>query len=177
MSTCALRPDGIWGPGGSLMLDSLAELLAAGTMVARVGGMGGLHDHVYIDNLVHAHLLVADVLVPGSPVLRQGLLYFGWGAGPHVRLVRPLFEGLGYQVPERNIPAAPLRVVATLWQWLHFKLGIPEPLLTPHELNKLTISTIAHSNAAKRDFGYAPVKSVAEGMAASIAYYRAQAGE
>ena len=35
--TCALRPCGIWGPGGSLMLDKLVEQLEAGTMVARIG--------------------------------------------------------------------------------------------------------------------------------------------
>jgi hypothetical protein len=61
--TCALRPNGIWGAGGSIILDTLMEKLKAGQMVARIGGMGGLHDHVHIDNLVHAHLLAADALV------------------------------------------------------------------------------------------------------------------
>ena len=176
ISTCALRPDGIWGPSGSLMLDSLVQQLNEGKMVARIGGMGGLHDHAHIDNLVHAHLLVADALVPGSPVCGKAYFISDGEPARMFDFVRPLFEGLGYQVPKRNIPAAPMRLIATLWQWLHFKLGIPEPLFSPHELNKLTISQVVHCDAAKRDFDYESVKTVAEGMTESIAYYRAQAG-
>jgi 3beta-hydroxy-Delta5-steroid dehydrogenase / steroid Delta-isomerase len=173
LSTCALRPDGIWGAGG-IMLDTLVEQLHDGKMVARIGGMGGLHDHVHIDNLVHAHLLAADTLAPDGPLC--GKAYFVSDGEPArmFDFVRPLFEGLGYQVPKRNIPAAPLRTMVTVWQWLHFKLGISEPIFTPHELNKLTISNVIHSDAARRDFGYVPVKSVAEGMAEAIAHYRAQ---
>ena len=63
-----------------------------------------------------------------------------------------------------------------IWQWLHFKLGIAEPLFTPHELNKLVISHVVSSSAARRDFGYQPIKSIDDGMAECIAYYRAQLG-
>jgi 3beta-hydroxy-delta5-steroid dehydrogenase/steroid delta-isomerase len=172
--TCALRPDGIWGPGGSLMLDTLVEQLEAGNMVARIGGDGGQHDHVNIDNLVHAHLLAAEAMEVGSRVC--GHAYFISDGEPAAMFdfVRPFFEGLGYQVPKANIPVAPLRFIMNIWEWLHFKLGIPEPLFTPHELNKLTISNIVHSDAAQRDFGYRPVKSVAECMTESIEYYLAK---
>ena len=176
LSTCALRPDGIWGAGGSLMLDSLVEQLEDGKLVARIGGMGGLHDHAHIDNLVHAHLLAADALVPDSPVCGKAYFISDGEPARMFDFVRPLFEGLGYQVPERNIPAAPIRLLMTLWQWMHFKWGLPAPLFSPHELNKLTISQVVHSDAAKRDFGYAPVKTVAAGMAESIAYYRVKGG-
>lgn len=175
--TCAMRPDGIWGPGGSLMLDTLVQQLREGKMVARIGGKGGQHDHVNIDNLVHAHLLAADAMAPDSPVC--GSAYFiSDGEPAHMfDFVRPLFEGLGYQVPKANLPAAPLRITMQAWEWLHFKLGIPEPLFSPHELNKLTISHVVYSDAAKRDFGYQPVKSVAACMADCIEYYRAQIGD
>jgi 3beta-hydroxy-delta5-steroid dehydrogenase/steroid delta-isomerase len=172
--TCALRPDGIWGPGGSLMLDSLVEQLRDGKMVVRIGGQGACHDHVNIDNLVHAHILAAEALNADSPVC--GKAYFISDGEPACMFdfVRPLFEGLGYQVPKHSIPAAPLRGMVTAWQWLHFKLGLPEPLFSPHELNKLTISHVINSDAAKRDFGYQPVKSVVDAMAESIEYYRVQ---
>jgi 3beta-hydroxy-delta5-steroid dehydrogenase/steroid delta-isomerase len=61
-----------------------------------------------------------------------------------------------------------------IWEYLHFKLGIAEPLFSPHELNKLTISTVANSEAAKRDLGYAPIRSVADCMQECIEYYREQ---
>lgn len=172
LSTCALRPDGIWGAGGCLMLDTMYEKLKAGQMVARIGGMGGLHDHVHVDNLIHAHLLAADALTADSPV--GGKAYF-ISDGEPARMfdfIRPFFEGLGYQVPKRNIPAAPVMLVMRAWQWLHFKLGMPAPSFTPHELNKLTISNVIYSDAAIRDFGYGPVKSVEDGMQEAVAYYR-----
>jgi 3beta-hydroxy-Delta5-steroid dehydrogenase / steroid Delta-isomerase len=175
--SCALRPDGIWGPGGCLMLDLLLEQLKEGRMVARIGGQGALHDHVNIDNLVHAHILAAEALTPGSPV--GGKAYFISDGEPAFMFdfVRPFFEGMGYQVPKPNIPAAPIRAVMTAWQWLHFKVGIPEPIFSPHELNKLTISHVINSEAAKRDFAYEPIKSVAEGMVESLEYYHALADQ
>jgi 3beta-hydroxy-Delta5-steroid dehydrogenase / steroid Delta-isomerase len=171
--TCALRPDGIWGTGGSIMLDTLLEQLQAGNMVARIGGQGGQHDHVHVDNLVHAHLLAAEALSPESPV--AGRAYFISDGEPAAMFdfVKPFFEGLGYQVPKANIPARPVYLLMKAWEWLHFKFGIAEPLFTPHELNKLTISHVVSSDAATRDFGYQPIKSVADGMTESISYYRA----
>jgi len=174
LMTCALRPDGIWGPGGSLMLDMLVDQLRTGKMVARIGGDGAIHDHVHIDNLVHAHLLAAQSLTTGSPVC--GAAYFVSDGEPEAmfEFIRPLFEGLGYKVPKASIPAAPLRGVLKVWEWLHFKAGIAAPFISPHELNKATISHVAYSNAAMQDFGYMPIKSVAAGMADSIAYYLEQ---
>lgn len=171
--TCSIRPDGIWA-GGSLMLDILFEKLKAGQMVARIGGMGGVHDHVHVDNLVHAHLLAADALAPGSPVC--GRAYFITDGEPArmFEFVRPLFEGLGYTIPRPNIPAAPLMLLMRGWQWLHFKIRFPPPIFSPHELSKLTTSSVASSDAAERDFGYRPVRTVGEGMQEAIAYYRAK---
>ncbi|MFT5484098.1 MAG: 3beta-hydroxy-delta5-steroid dehydrogenase/steroid delta-isomerase [Halieaceae bacterium] len=170
--TCSLRPDGIWGPVGNIMLDTLLEQLIAGRMVARIGGQGGHHDHVHVDNLVHAHLLAADALSADGPL--GGKAYFISDGEPAAMFdfLKPFFEGLRYQVPKPNIPAAPLRLIMRLWQWLHFKFGISEPLFTPHELNKLVISNVVSSDAAKRDFGYQPIKSVSQGMAESVESYR-----
>jgi 3beta-hydroxy-delta5-steroid dehydrogenase/steroid delta-isomerase len=172
--SCALRPDGIWGAGGALMFDLLVAQLREGRMVARIGGDGALHDHVNIDNLVHAHILAAEALTHDSPVC--GKAYFiSDGEPAHMfEFVRPLFEGLGYKVPKPNIPAAPIRALMTAWQWLHFRVGVPEPLFSPHELNKLTISHVVNSDAAKRDFDYQPIKSVADGIKESVEYYLAQ---
>jgi 3beta-hydroxy-delta5-steroid dehydrogenase/steroid delta-isomerase len=169
--SCALRPDGIWGPGGSLMLDKLVDQLRSGKMVARIGGDGAQHDHVYIDNLVHAHLMAAVALTPGSPVC--GNAYFVSDGEPDYmfKFVRPLFEGLGYKVPAASIPAAPLRAVLKAWEWLHFKTGITAPFISPHELNKASISHVIYSDAAQRDFGYQPITTVAAGMIESVAYY------
>ncbi len=171
--TCALRPDGIWGAGGSLMLDILFEKLKAGHMVLRIGGMGGIHDHVHVDNLVRAHLLAADALVPGSPVCGKGYFISDGVPARMFQFARPFFEGLGYQIPRYSVRVAPVMQLMKVWEWLHFKMGIPAPMFTPHELSKLTVSTVVSSAAASRDFGYRPVKTVAEGMREAVEYYLA----
>ncbi|CAA0079343.1 3 beta-hydroxysteroid dehydrogenase/Delta 5--_4-isomerase [Halioglobus japonicus] len=170
--TCALRPDGIWGAGGSMMLDILAEKLKAGLLRVRVGGMGGIHDHVHIDNLVSAHLLAAAALVPGSPVCGKGYFISDGVPARMFQFARPFFEGLGYELPKYSIPVAPVMLLMRAWQWLHFKAGIRAPMFTPHELTKLTVSTVVSSAAAARDFGYKPVKTVSEGMREAVEFYR-----
>lgn len=170
--TCALRPDGIWGAGGSMMLDILAEKLRAGLLRMRVGGMGGIHDHVHIDNLVSAHLLAAGALLPGSPVCGRAYFISDGVPARMFQFARPFIEGLGYKMPRYSIPLAPLMLLMRAWQWLHFKAGIPQPMFTPHELSKLSVSTVVSSAAAARDFGYRPVKTVADGMREAVAYYR-----
>ena len=172
--TCALRPDGIWGAGGSVMLDTLVAMLKAGRMVSLTGSMEGIHDHVHVDNLVAAHLLAADALRPGGPVCGKAYFISDGVPARMFQFVEPLFTGLGYARPRYTIPVESLTLLMRAWQWLHFKIGITAPLLSPHELNKLAVSTVVSSAAAARDFGYRPVKSVGEGMREAVAYYRAQ---
>lgn len=174
--TCALRPDGIWGAGGSLMLDILVAKLRAGQMKARIGGMGGMHDHVHVDNLVNAHLLAATALTRGSRVCGRAYFISDGVPARMFEFVKPVFEGLGYPLPRYSIPVGPLKLLLRAWQWLHFKLGIPSPVLSPHELDKLSVSHVVSSAAAARDFAYRPVKSVGEGMREAVAYYRARDG-
>jgi 3beta-hydroxy-delta5-steroid dehydrogenase/steroid delta-isomerase len=66
--TTALRPDGIYGPGNNVMMDGVFEQVTKGRLVATIGFPGALHDHIYVDNLVHAEILIAKNLVPGRPV-------------------------------------------------------------------------------------------------------------
>ncbi|NND66447.1 MAG: NAD-dependent epimerase/dehydratase family protein [Halioglobus sp.] len=176
LATCALRPDGIWGAGECVMFEALVEKMVDGNFGTRMAGNGAVHDHVHVDNLVHAHLLAESALAPGSAV--AGKAYFVSDGHPAAffDFVKPFLEGLGREVPKPTVPAAPIYHVMRLWQWLHFKLNLPPPMLTPHEVNKAAISHVVSSAAAERDFGYRPVVSVEQGMAEAVAWFRAQRG-
>jgi 3beta-hydroxy-delta5-steroid dehydrogenase/steroid delta-isomerase len=169
--TTALRPDGVYGPDSNVMLDRLFEQLVMGRFVATIGGPGATHDHIYIDNLVYAELLAAKHLVQGSPVC--GTAYFvGDGKPmPMFEFFRPMTEALGHRMPTIDVPPKPVMRVMRAWQYLHFKLGIPRPLFTPHELAKLTISHHGTNEEAAHDFGYEPLVSADEAMRRSIDYY------
>ena len=172
--TTVLRPDGIYGPGNNVMLDEMFEQVTKGRLVATIGYPGAVHDHIYIDNLVHAHILIAKHLDSGSAVCGKAYFVTDNNPGPLFEFMRPLIEGLGYKIPRIDIPYRPVLGMLRAWQYLHFKLGIPAPPFTPHEIRKLAISHQPSSEAATRDFGYEPVVSTDEAMARCLVHYREQ---
>lgn len=170
--TTALRPDGVYGPDSNVMLDRLYEQLVTGMFVATVGGPGATHDHIYVDNLVHAELLAAQHLVPESPVCGRAYFVGDGRPMPMFEFFRPMTEALGHQMPKIDLPAEPVMLAMRAWQYLHFKLGVPRPLFTPHELAKLTISHRGTNEEAARDFGYEPLVGAGEAMRRCIDYYQ-----
>lgn len=170
--TTVLRPDGIYGPGNSVMLEEMFEQVTKGRLVATIGYPGAIHDHVYIDNLVDAHITVAKHLEPGARVCGSAYFVTDNHPKPLFEFMRPLIEGLGYKMPRINIPYPPVLGFLRLWQWLHFRVGVPAPPFTPHEVRKLAISHRASSEAATRDFGYSPKVAPEEAMARCLAHYR-----
>ena len=169
--TTVLRPDGIYGPGNNVMMDGVFEQVTKGRLVATIGFPGAVHDHIYVDNLVHAEIRVAKHLVPGSPVCGKPYFVTDNKRLPLFEFMRPLIEGLGYKMPKLNIPYRPVILFLRLWQYLHFRIGLPAPLFTPHEIRKLAISHCASNEAAERDFGYDPVVTPEEAMTRCLSYY------
>ncbi len=172
--TTALRPDGIYGPGNNIMLDEMFEQVTKGRLVATIGFPGALHDHIYVDNLVHAEILAAQHLVPGGAVC--GRAYFVTDNHPmHLfEFMRPLIEGIGYRIPKLDIPYQPVIGFLRLWQYLHFRIGLPAPFFSPHEIRKLAISHSASSTEAERDFGYRPSVTPEDAMTRCLVHYREQ---
>mgnify|MGYP001812744652 FL=1 len=170
--TTVLRPDGIYGPGNNIMLDEMFKQVTKGRLVATIGYPGAVHDHIYIDNLVHAEISIARQLEAGSVVAGKAYFVTDNHPLPLFEFMRPLIEGLGYQVPKLNIPYPPVLGFLRLWQYLHFRIGLPRPPFTPHEIRKLAISHRPSSEAAARDFGYAPIVSPEDAMARCLAHYR-----
>lgn len=170
--TCAIRPDGIWGAESNIMIDSFLEQLLAGRLKVKIGADDVLHDNSHIDNLVAGHLLAARNLVPGG--VAGGQAYFiGDGEPMHAfEFFRPLIEGLGYKVPTHVLPTWLLRPIMNLWQMGHFKYDWSRPMLSPHELEKVTVTHYASIEKARKELGYEPLVSVAEGMKGCVEYCR-----
>ena len=172
--TTVLRPNGIYGPGNNVMLDGMFEQVTKGRLVVTIGFPGAVGDHIYIDNLVDAEISIARQLVPGSPVCGKAYFVGDDNPLPLFEFMRPLIEGIGFKIPRINIPYRPVLAFLRLWQFLHFRIGIPAPLFTPHEIRKLAISHCASNKEAERDFGYRPIVKPADAMARSLAHYQAR---
>lgn len=162
--TCALRPHLIWGPGDRHLIPRLIELRRANRLW-RVGDGSNRIDMVYIDNAVESHLLAAQSLVPGSPA--AGRAYF-ISQGEPVNC----WDWIDQLLALAGLPPTPKRmsvgtarrlgaVLELLW-WL--VPGNSEPPMTRFLAAQLSTSHHFNISRARRDLGYEPRISTAEGM-------------
>lgn len=170
--TCAIRADGIYGPEENLLLDSIVKQAAAGRLTMAIGSADTLQDNSYIDNLIHGEILAAQHLGPDGSACGKAYFITDYTPQNTFEFFRPLIEGMGFAFPKRRIPAGWLRPVLTLWEHLHFRLGIPPPLVTPYELDKVTVTHYGSIRDAKRDLGYNPVKTYEQAMKECLPYCR-----
>jgi 3beta-hydroxy-delta5-steroid dehydrogenase/steroid delta-isomerase len=168
--TCAIRPAGIYGGEKNYMLDRFVEEVASGKVLAAIGNPSAVHDNSFIDNLVHGHVLAAEALVADAAAC--GNAYFITDDEPmnYFEFFRPILLALGHRFPKFWIPNSALRPIMVVWQWLHFKGFAPPVMLSPKELDKVSITHFSNNKDALRDLGYEPVKTTAEAMEVCIPY-------
>jgi len=174
LRTCAIRPDGIYGAEPNEMIDRFVDQLAAGNLVARIGPHSTLQDNSHVSNLVDGHLLAAQNLAYDGVACGQAYFIADDEPMNSFEFFRPLIEGLGHPFPKRELPVWLLKPLAHAWQAAHFVLGLPAPFLSPHELDKVTVTHYASIEKARKELGYAPRKSVAEAMRECLEYCEAR---
>ena len=172
LATVALRPHLIWGPGDSSMMPRVIAKARAGRV--RLIGPPQPIDTVYIDNAVDAHLAAYDRLAPGAAV--AGRAYFITQGEPLAgsAFLNDLLAVNGLPAIERTISIRAARTIATLIEalWRLFKIAA-EPPLTRFVVSQLSTAHWYDISAARRDLGYAPKVSYAEGMQRLRAWLRA----
>jgi nucleoside-diphosphate-sugar epimerase len=163
LSTVAIRPHLVWGPGDSSALPRLVARAKADRL--RMVGRPQQIDTTYIDNAVDAHLLAYDRLEPGSPV--AGKAYFITQGEPleGPKFINDMLDAAGLPPVSRTIPAPLARSAAALAEavWRTFKLQ-SEPPVTRFLVSQLSTAHWYDISAARRDLGYDPKVSYREGM-------------
>lgn len=164
LSTVALRPHLIWGPGDHHLLPRLVARSRAGQL-RRIGRGKNKVDTVYIDNAVEAHLQAADALRPGAAA--AGRAYFIANGEPVElwEMVNRLLAAAGEPPVQR---AVPLRLALAL-AWVfetsaRLRRQQAEPRLTRFVVREMATAHWFDLSAARRDFGYVPRVNVAEGL-------------
>ena len=162
--TCALRPHLIWGPRDQHLIPRLLDRACRGQL-RQVGEGTNLIDAVYVENAAAAHLLAADALVPGSPVC--GKAYFITNGEP-VNCWAWINEVLGLaSLPpvKKRVPLPVAYAAGSILEILWNILGrTDEPRMTRFLAAQLGTSHYFDITAARRDFGYEPRVTMAEGM-------------
>jgi 3beta-hydroxy-Delta5-steroid dehydrogenase / steroid Delta-isomerase len=171
MLTCSIRPSGIWGRGDQTMFRRVFESVLAGHVKVLVGGKNVKLDNSYIANLVHGFILAAQHLVPGGTA--PGQAYFVNDGEPinMFEFSRPVVEACGQPYPRVRVPGRLVWLAMTVWQFLHFRFGLPKPLLEPLAVERLYLDNYFSIAKAERDLGYRPLFTTDEALAQCLPYY------
>ncbi|MEO8145304.1 MAG: NAD-dependent epimerase/dehydratase family protein [Betaproteobacteria bacterium] len=164
LATVSLRPHLIWGPGDNHLLPRLVARARAGQL-RRIGSRPKLIDAVHVDNAAAAHLLAADRLSPGAPI--AGKVYFiSQGEPvPMWEMVNRLLLAAGAPPVTRTVPVWLALALAWGFETAHRITNNPnEPRLTRFVVHELSTAHWFDLSAARRDLGYVPVTSIAEGL-------------
>jgi nucleoside-diphosphate-sugar epimerase len=164
LAPVCLRPHLIWGPGDNHLVPRLIARARAGRL-RRIGRQNKRIDSVYIDNAADAHIQAADRLCPGSPI--AGKVYFITNGEPLPLwdLVNGILHAAGLPPVTRSIPMRAARAAGWLLEKVYALLpGEREPPMTRFLAKELTTAHWFDISAARRDLGYDPAVSIAEGL-------------
>jgi 2-alkyl-3-oxoalkanoate reductase len=162
--TCALRPHLIWGPRDRYLIPRLLADARCGRL-RRVGDGTNVIDTIYVENAASAHLLAADALKPSSPMAGQA--YF-ISQGEPVNCWNWLNEILvlaGLAPVRKSVSARMAYMIGAACETVHLlfqRRG--EPSMSRFLAAQLATSHYFDISRARRDFGYEPKISTAEGL-------------
>lgn len=174
LRTVALRPHLIWGAGDPHLIPRVLARADAGRL--RIIGHGQNRvDMVHVDNAADAHLLaertLAETVAPAA-----GRAYFITNGEPVLLWpwINDLLAALGRPPITHKVPLPVARAAGAVCELLWATLRLRgEPLLTRFVADELAKDHWFDITAAKRDFGYQPVRSMHEGKATLIASLKA----
>lgn len=161
LTTCALRPAGIYGPGEQRHLPRIVGYIEKGIFRFVYGKPTSLVEFVHVDNLVLAHELAAQALTSEKQQCSAGQAYFISDGKPvnNFEFFRPLVEGLGYPFPKLRLPVSLVYFFAFLTEMMHLLIGPLynfQPLLTRAEVYKTGVTHYFSMAKAKAELGYEP---------------------
>ncbi|MGH8792228.1 MAG: NAD-dependent epimerase/dehydratase family protein, partial [Stackebrandtia sp.] len=153
-----LRPPFIWGDGNEVTA-RFASLAEAGKLPLIDGGASSF-EHIHVDNAAAA---VIAALTGG----RDRDVYFITNGEPMpvAEFLAGILGAYDAPAPRRSLPSRLLRPVASVLQGVWAGLRLPgAPPLTPFEVEFFSLPRRFHIDAARRDLGYQPAVSFADGV-------------
>jgi len=176
IATVALRPHLIWGPGDNHLVPRIVARGRAGRL-RKIGSVEKLVDATYIDNAAEAHLLAADRLQIGSPISGKAYFIANGEPTPIWTLVDGILAAAGLPPVKKTIPYwLAYSVGATLEAFYSILRRRDEPMMTRFVAKQLSTAHWFDLSAAKRDLGYEPKVTTAEGLERLKAWFGSQKG-
>ena len=172
MQTIALRPHEIWGPEDPHIV---ARIIARAGRLRRIGDGKNLVDTTYIDNAAAAHVLAADRLRQDPDL--SGRVYFISQGEPVSAwdMIDAILKAAGLGPVEGTVPRGLAWAMGLFFEKIYSGLRLPgEPPMTRFIANALARTHWFDISAARRDLGYTPTVSTAEGLERLAAWLHAE---
>ncbi len=166
LSTVALRPHIIWGPGDNHILPRLIRRAREGKLM-RVGDGRNRVDVTYIDNAVEAHIAALDCLTGKAYFISQGepVVLWDW--------VDQWLSRLGMAPLSRSVPFGVAYALGGALEKTYRLLGrTEEPRMTRFLACQMARSHYYNLEAAYRELGYRVRVGLEEGMDQTVDYLR-----
>ena len=166
LSTVALRPHLVFGPGDTQLLPRAVASARAGRL-RLPGGPSKLVDWTYVDDAARAHLLALARLSPGAPC--AGKAYFISQGQPlplRELISRAVAAAGGPTLPKRQVPPSLLVAAGALAEaaFFTFRIFDREPPITRFVARQLTTAHWFDITAARRDLGFAPQTTLEQAL-------------
>jgi nucleoside-diphosphate-sugar epimerase len=174
LQTCSLRSAGIYGPSDRNRFPHILKAARAGKMMY-MGDGSARFNHVYVTNLVEAHIRAAQALAPGSPLSGQAYFITDHPATNFYNFFTPYLSALGYPIPVRRLPTWLTYALAVVMENAsRLGLGPATPLLTRYVVLSTCRDFYFNHQRATRDFGYQPVVSAQEAFEETLHWLKEQ---
>jgi nucleoside-diphosphate-sugar epimerase len=162
LNTIVLRPHLIWGPGDTQFAP---RIIQRANVLRRVGDGKNRVDTTFIDNAVQAHFLAAERLLENRHLsgniyfISQGEPVYLWDMVDHILM------SAGRKPVRKTIPKSLAYAVGTIMEVVYKSMRIrSEPRMTRFLANELASHHWFDIGAARKDLGYVPEVSMADGL-------------
>lgn len=177
LRTCALRPHLIWGPRDRSLIPRLLDRAGSGRL-RRVGKGDNKIDTIYVENAAAAHLRAIDALSPDGPA--GGQAYF-LSQGEPVECwpwIDEILRLAGLPPVKKSISVRAAYGLGAVLEAAYWATGRhSEPPMTRFLAAQLGHSHYFSIERAKRELGFEPRISMAEGMSRLAESLKGRHGE
>lgn len=175
LATCSIRSAGLYGPNDRHRLPRVIPQVQTSGTFTRIGDGRAQFNHVYIDNMAHAHRIGVEQLTPDAACAGQCYFITEGTQGNFFAFVQSFVDGLNIPYKESVLPEGTAMLLARIMEtayWLQPPARRRPPAITRYAVAATARDFWFNHRKAERDLGYAPIVDVQTAFDRTLAWAR-----